>query len=81
VRIGAAEGRDPSPWFEGARHRQARGVALADGANPLLDYLQGGAWGAGASGGGIATLAYLAAHPEIVGEGLTPLEHLARQPR
>lgn len=79
VRSGAAEGRDPSGWFSTAAHREARGGALAASVNPLVDYLQGGAWAVDSAGPGLITSAYLAAHPEIAALGLTPLEHWARQ--
>ena len=79
VTSGGAEGRDPSPWFDVARYRGQRGEALAAGANPLVDYLQGGAWTLPETREGLPTAAYLAANPELVARGLTPLEHWARK--
>jgi hypothetical protein len=57
----------------------ARGEALAPGANPLVDYLQGGAWAVAEARPGFPTAAYLAASPELVAQGMTPLEHWARK--
>ena len=76
---GAAEGRDPSPWFDTAHHVAARGVALDPAVNPLVDYLQGGAWSVAEARPGFPTAAYLAQSPELVGQGMTPLEHWARK--
>jgi hypothetical protein len=79
VTSGGAEGRDPSPWFDVARYRAARGAGLAADANPLVDYLQGGAWAVAEATPGLPTAAYLAATPEVTAQGLTPLEHWARR--
>ena len=76
---GAAEGRAPSPWFDAAYHVTARGEALDPAVNPLVDYLQGGAWALAEARPGFPTAAYLADSPELVARGLTPLEHWARQ--
>jgi hypothetical protein len=57
----------------------ARGDALAASANPLVDYLQGGAWTVAEARPGFPTAAYLAGSPELVRQGLTPLEHWARR--
>lgn len=69
---GAARGLDPSGWFSCAAHRAARGASLAEDANPLIDYLAGGAWTIGGA-------AYLAANPEMAQGELTPLEYWARR--
>lgn len=79
VAIGAAEGRSPGPWFDLPHYVAIRGEALSGEANPLVDYLQGGAWSVGEPRPGFATTAYLASRPELAREGLTPLEHWARQ--
>jgi hypothetical protein len=79
VTSGGAEGRDPSPWFDVARYKAARGPALEPGANPLIDYLQGGAWAVAEAMPGLPTSAYLAATADMIGQGLTPLEHWARR--
>lgn len=42
VRSGAAEGRDPSPWFSGKGYLENNGDVAAVGANPLLHYLEHG---------------------------------------
>ncbi|MFC3068725.1 hypothetical protein [Phenylobacterium soli] len=79
---GAREGRSPGPWFDLPHYVEARGAALPTRVNPLVDYLQGGAWTVTEARPGLPTAAYLAANPEIVEQGLTPLEHWARrQPR
>jgi hypothetical protein len=76
---GAAEGRSPSPWFDTAHYVAARGADLDPGANPLVDYLQGGAWAVAEARPGFPTAAYLAQNPELVAQGMTPLEHWARK--
>jgi hypothetical protein len=76
---GAAEGRDPSPWFDTAHYVAARGPDLDPAANPLIDYLQGGAWSVAEARPGFPTAAYLAQSPELVRQGMTPLEHWARK--
>ena len=78
VARGAAEGRAPSPWFDMAHHIAARGADLDPSANPLIDYLQGGAWAVSEARPGFPTAAYLAQHPQLLTEGMTPLEHWAR---
>ncbi|MEO8115269.1 MAG: hypothetical protein ABI655_12860, partial [Phenylobacterium sp.] len=79
VLYGAREGRSPSAWFDLPHYVATRGADLAADANPLVDYLQGGAWRIGEAKPGFATAAYLAAAPDLVREGLTPLEHWARR--
>jgi hypothetical protein len=44
-----------------------------------VDYLQGGAWAVAESRPGFPIAAYLAQSPELVAQGLTPLEHWARK--
>jgi hypothetical protein len=80
---GAAEGRSPSPWFDLPHYVAARGAELSTdlGANPLIDYLDGGAWRVGEARPGVASGVYLAAHPELVAQGRTPLDHWARLAR
>jgi hypothetical protein len=76
---GSAEGRSPSPWFDTAHYVAARGAALDAAANPLVDYLRGGAWAVAEARPGFPTAAYIAQSPELVGQGMTPLEHWARK--
>ena len=76
VVVGAAAGFSPSPWFDLPHYVAARGGALQG--NPLIDYLQGGAWEVSEPKPGFPTAAYMAGHPELVRAGLTPLEHWAR---
>ena len=79
VLAGAARGLSPSPWFDARHYAARRGAAIGEGFNPLLDYLQDGAWTVAEPAPAFATAAYVAAHPEIVAQGLTPLEHRARE--
>ena len=75
---GAALGLSPCRWFDARQYVQQRGAALAPGANPLIDYLQGGAWAVAEPTPGFATVAYVAANPDLARRGQTPLEHWAR---
>lgn len=79
--IGGREGRSPSAWFDTAHYVALRGADFPAGANPLLDYLDGGAWAVGEARPGLSTAAYVAAHPAIAATGATPLEHWAAQGR
>jgi hypothetical protein len=79
VTTGGLEGRSPSAWFDLPHYVAARGDDLPLGANPLVDYLQGGAWKVAEARPGFPTAAYLAQSPELVRQGLTPLEHWARR--
>lgn len=76
--VGGAEGRSPGPWFDLPHYVARRGEALA-GRNPLVDYLEAGAWVVSEPTPGFATFAYIASHPQLVVEGATPLEHWARR--
>lgn len=75
---GWKDGRSPSGWFDTAHYVALRGLGLSPQVNPLLDYLEGGAWQVGEARPGFPTAAYLAATPSLAAEGLTPLEHWAR---
>lgn len=75
---GGGEGRLPSPWFDAPRYMALRGDGLA-GRNPLLDYLEGGAWAIAEPWPGKAELGFLSAVTEFAQSGVTPLEHWARQ--
>lgn len=77
--IGGFEGRSPGPWFDLAHYVDQRGGAIPTGENPLVDYLQGGAWAVGELREGYPTAAYLASRPDLMRAGVTPLEHWARQ--
>ncbi|MFI4951357.1 MAG: hypothetical protein ACHP7A_10025, partial [Caulobacterales bacterium] len=76
---GAAEGRSPGPWFDLPHYVAARGAGRDSAVNPLVDYLQGGAWVLAEAQPGFPTAAYLAQSPELVGQGMTPLEHWVRK--
>lgn len=73
---GAALGFDPSPWFDTGYYLAHVGD-LPAGRNPLVDYIEGGAWRLPQTKAGFSTAAYLASHPQLAGQGLTPLEHWA----
>ena len=77
--FGGGEGRNPGPWFDLDNYVSQRGAGLPPGTNPLVDYVQGGAWMIPEARPGFPTAAYLAAAPELVREGITPLEHWARR--
>ena len=68
----------PGPWFDSAHYAATRGDLRSPHIDPLSDYLAGGAWTTGQPRPGFYGSAYLAAHPEIAAEGVTPLEHWAR---
>lgn len=78
VASGWKGGRSPSGWFDAGHYVALRGLGLSPQVNPLLDYLEGGAWRVGEARPGFPTAAYLAATPSLAAEGLTPLEHWAR---
>ncbi len=77
ARAGWKEGRSPSGWFDSPHYLALRGMGLSPQVNPLLDYLEGGAWRVGEARPGFPTAAYLAATPSLAAEGITPLEHWA----
>lgn len=77
VTVGWKEGRSPSGWFDTAHYAALRGLGLSPQVNPLIDYLEGGAWRIGEARPGFPNAAYLAATPSLVAEGVTPLEHWA----
>ncbi len=70
VMAGGIEGRSPSAWFDAGLYMRQRGSARPDDRNPLVDYLQGGAWSVGEPWLDRASF-------EV--PGMTPLEHWARQ--
>ena len=79
--LGGFEGRSPSGWFDLEHYVVQRGAELPHGVNPLVDYLQGGAWAINEARPGFPTAAYVAASPDLVRDGVTPLEHWARRMR
>lgn len=78
---GAEQLRSPGPWFDSEQYAISRGDQRSLAVDPLSDYLAGGAWSGAEPIRGFHPAAYLAAHPELADQGLTPLEHWARQPR
>lgn len=79
VLTGAVEALSPSAWFDAPRYVALRGPDLAHDRNPLLDYLDGGAWTVSEPWPGRPAIAYLSAAAELAASGMTPLEHWARQ--
>jgi hypothetical protein len=77
VTVGWKEGRSPSGWFDTAHYVALRGLGLSPQVNPLIDYLEGGAWRVGEARPGFPNAAYLAATPSLAADGMTPLEHWA----
>lgn len=77
--VGGAEGRSPGPWFDTARYLGQRVGGLPPGRNPLLDYLQGGAWRISEPWLGCPDADFLDLAAEYAGRALTPLEQWARQ--
>lgn len=67
---GGVEGRNPGPWFDAGDYRIRRGAALAPDRNPLVDYLEGGAWSVGEPWLDLQD-------PNL--QGMTPLEAWARR--
>ncbi|MDP3749233.1 MAG: hypothetical protein Q8Q88_19530 [Phenylobacterium sp.] len=74
---GWRQGRSPSAWFDPSHYAALRGEELLAETNPLLDYLEGGAWRVGEARPGFPTAAYVAATPSLIADRLTPLEHWA----
>lgn len=77
--IGGLEGRSPGPWFDTGRYLAQRVGGLPPGANPLVDYLQGGAWTVSEPWLGRPDAGFLDIAMEFAGRPLTPLEQWARQ--
>ncbi|WP_312163922.1 hypothetical protein [Phenylobacterium sp.] len=76
--VGGAEGRSPSAWFDTPRYLALRVEGLAPGRNPLVDYLQGGAWRISEPWLGRPEIGFLDAAADCAGRPLTPLERWAR---
>lgn len=77
VQVAGEQLQSPGPWFDSPRYAQARGETRPIHIDPLTDYLRGGAWSAALPADGLHPVAFLASHPELAGEGVTPLEHWA----
>lgn len=77
--VGGAEGRSPGPWFDTPRYLGQRVDGLPPGRNPLLDYLQGGAWRISEPWLGCPDAGFLDLAAEFAGRALTPLEQWARR--
>lgn len=77
VQVAGEQLQSPGPWFDSARYAQARGDARPIHLDPLTDYLRGGAWSAATPADGMHPVAFFAAHPDLAGQGVTPLEHWA----
>ena len=79
IEFGGRDDLEPGPWFDAARYKAQRGTDRPADLDPLTDYLRGGAWAVAEPNRDFHAFAYLAAHPELAEEGLTPLEHWARR--
>lgn len=75
---GAETGHWPSPYFDLPSYVQQRGEAIAPGDNPLVDYLEGGAWALDMVDASTTTLAYIASRDDPDAAMRPPLEHWAR---
>lgn len=77
--VGGVEGRSPGPWFDTPRYLGQRVDGPPPGRNPLLDYLQGGAWRISEPWLGCPDAGFLDLAAEFAGRALTPLEQWARR--
>ncbi len=77
--VGGGEGRSPGPWFDTARYLAQRVGGLEAGRNPLVDYLQGGAWRISEPWLGCPEPGFLDLAAEYAGRAVTPLEQWARR--
>ena len=75
LRYGAAEGRDPNPYFDTRFYLAHNPDVAASGMNPLLHYEQYG-WREGRDpSAAFGTNAYLTAHPNVAAAQMDPLHH------
>ncbi len=72
---GAAEGRDPGPYFSTAYYLAHHPDVAQSGLNPLLHYLTDGAREGREPGPLFSGRRYLEAWPDVAQAGLNPLEH------
>lgn len=79
VLSGGSEGRSPGPWFDTQRYLALRVGGLEAGRNPLIDYLQGGAWRISEPWLGCPEPGFLDLAAEYAGRAITPLEQWARR--
>lgn len=79
AKAGGAEGRSPGPWFDTGRYLAQRVDGPPAGRNPLVDYLQGGAWRITEPWLGRSEVGFLDVAADFAGRPLTPLEQWARQ--
>ena len=79
LRHGEDERLSPGPWFDSERYLQNRRSGERFAADPLSDYLLGGAWTGAQAHNGLHVSRYYAAHPELAAQAITPLEHAAAQ--
>lgn len=75
MRIGWAEGRDPSPLFDTSWYLEVNEDVRAGGINPLLHFVQSGAAEARAPHPLFDIEHYLSAYPDVQGAGANALIH------
>jgi hypothetical protein len=75
LRSGAAESRDPGPYFSTARYLSTYPDVVEAGVNPVLHYLACGAAEGRSPLEGFDPVAYVAAFPGLAQSGANPLEH------
>ena len=79
--VGGQEGRSPGPWFDTQRYVALRVEGLEPGRNPLVDYLEGGAWRISEPWLGRPEPGFLDLAADYASCALTPLELWARKGR
>ena len=75
LRSGAAELRDPGPYFSTARYLSAYPDVAEAGINPVLHYLACGTAEGRSPLEGFDPVAYVGLYPELAQSGANPLEH------
>jgi len=81
LRNGAAEQRDPGPYFSTSYYLATYPDVAEAGVNPLLHYLVSGAAEGRDPGPSFNTSLYLEENPDICKSGMNPLEHFLAQDR
>ena len=77
--VGGLEGRSPGPWFDTQRYLTQRVGGIEPGRNPLVDYLEGGAWRISEPWLGRSEPGFLDLAADYAGCAFTPLELWARK--
>ncbi len=66
---------DPNPWFDTGFYVRANKRLANTGGNPLLDYIEHGAWEGPDPHPGFDNARYLREHPDLASRYMTPLAH------